>query len=146
MSRFDKYKKDGVIQKPDETTSKEEVPRPKVFLVLAGVMMLIALLAYTFESELFAINYSYDGFLITISFTVLCALFFLMCYRIPRIGLKILGRSAELPMAKEKEASVTYNVFKGEDMMEEKRLQSQRKMARHARKRFSKANQDKKEK
>ena len=69
---------------------------PKIFLVLAGVMVAIAVLAYVFEEELFDMFYQEYTFLLILTGAVMGALFFLYAYRIPKIGLPLLGRSIEL--------------------------------------------------
>ena len=95
--------------------SLEEIQRekarkgPKVlrlYLVAAAFFMGLAIAAYVFETEiqycrcgrdeLFAMNKDELRFLLTLTIPILMALFCLYCYRVPRVGLKLLGYAVEL--------------------------------------------------
>lgn len=113
--------------------------RPKIFLYLAALMLLLAVAAYAFQGSLQGLAGDWTTFLFALVLPVLMALFFLYCYRVPRYGLKLLGRSVELGDPGEKAAGLSYNVFKGESAADEKLAQTRRKSARHLRRRLARA-------
>ena len=117
---------------------RKQIEKPKVFLILAGVMLLVAMVSYVFEEELYDISNSTELFVLLISGSLTLALFFLTCYRVPRLGLKILGRESELGYKKPSSGGVSFNVFKTEDPAEEKMLASARKHTRQTRRSFKK--------
>jgi len=119
--------------------------RLTVFLVLAAVMMLLTILAYVFEEELFDLTYSHEAFIVSITMGVLLALFFLLCYRVPRIGLRLLGRGVELGQPRDdNDSSSTFNVYKSESGTEEKLHHSRRKQSRHLRRKLARNTPDNK--
>jgi len=73
-----------------------ENKHPKIFLFLSALMVLIAVLTFVFEEELFEVYYQDITFLVVLTGSITAALFFLYAYRFPRIGLPLLGRSIEL--------------------------------------------------
>lgn len=113
--------------------------RPKIFLYLAALMVVLAVAAYAFQGSLQGQGGSWTTFLFALILPVLMALFFLYCYRTPRLGLKLLGRSIDLAAHEEKEQGLSYNVFKGDSAVAEKLAQTRRKSARHLRKKLAKA-------
>lgn len=121
------------------TTPPERLQKPKVFLYLAALMILLAVVAYAMQGSLLGRAGSWTTFLFALVLPVLMALYFLYCYRVPRYGLKLLGRSIELGDPGERTQGLSYNVFKGESAIEEKLAQTRRKSARHLRKRLARA-------
>lgn len=122
-----------------EPEQPEEMEKPKIFLYLAALMIFLAVAAYAFQGSLQGLTGSWTTFLFMLVLPVLMALFFLYCYRIPRYGLKLLGRSIELGDPGERAQGLTYNIFKGESASAEKLAQTKRKSARHLRRRLARA-------
>lgn len=121
-----------MVEKP-----QKPIEKPKIFLILAGGMVLVTILTYTFENQLYDISRGSKLFVLLLSGSLGLALFFLTCYRIPRLGLKVLGREAELGYKKSvAKGSVSFNVYKGENTAEEKIQASARKKVRHQRRSF----------
>ncbi len=113
---------------------------PKIFLFLASLMVVIAVLAYVFEDRLFEINYSSSSFIFALIVPIFLALFFLYCYRSKKLVGIILGRPQEIGRLKEKSSGVSFDVFSsGNSAVEEKQMQSRRKKTRHTRKQYAKA-------
>lgn len=115
---------------------RKQIEKPKIFLVLAGLMLLVTMLTYVFEEQLYDISYNSEIFVLLLSGSLVLALFFLTCYRVPRLGLKLLGRESELGYKKPDVGGVSFNVFKGEDPAEGKILASARKKVRQTRRSF----------
>ncbi len=133
----------------------EETPKlsepgkgPIVFLILSSLMMVLAVLSYVFEDVLFDFRNSSDTFVYAITIAVMLALFFLYCYRVPRIGLWILGRSIEIEREADKSGKVrsaTYDIFHVETATEEKMQHRRRKQSRHLRRRLAREAREAKE-
>ncbi len=122
-----------------EKPKYEKPPKgPKIFLYLAALMMVLAVLSYAFENWLFDLYYSASTFVYAITISVLLGLFFLYCYRMPRIGYKLLGRRLEGERdPKSKVPAVTYDIFKDE-MASDIALRHHKRMeARHLRRRLA---------
>ena len=121
-----------------EKPKYEEPPkRPKIFLYLAALMMILEVLSYAFENWLFDLYYSASTFVYAITISVLLGLFFLYCYRMPRIGYKLLGRRLEGERdPKSKVPAVTYDIFKDEMGSDVALRHHRRKTARHLRHRL----------
>lgn len=119
--------------------SPEKPERPRIFLYLAALMIMLAVAAYAMQGSLLGRAGSWTTFLFALVLPVLMALYFLYCYRVPRYGLKLLGRSIELGDPGEKTQGLSYNVFKGESAIEEKLAQTRRKSARHLRRKLARA-------
>ncbi len=122
-----------------EKPEYEEPPRgPRVFLYLAALMMVLAVLSYVFENWLFDLYYSASTFVYAITISVLLGLFFLYCYRLPRIGYKLLGRRLEAERdPQSKVPAVTYDIFKDEMGSDVALRHHKRKTARHLRRRLA---------
>ncbi len=111
---------------------------PKIFLYLAALMMVLAVLSYALENWLFDLYYSASTFVYAITISVLLGLFFLYCYRLPRIGYKLLGRRLEGGRdPKSKVPAVTYDIFKDEMGSDVALRHHERKKARHLRHRLA---------
>ena len=119
---------------------------PKVFLYLAALMMVLAVLSYVFEEWLFDLYFSTSTFVYAITISVLLGLFFLYCYRMPRIGYKLLGRRLEGERdPKSKVPAVTYDIFKDEMGSDVALRHHRRKTARHLRHRLARETKEAKE-
>ncbi|MCH8861354.1 MAG: hypothetical protein IID51_02445 [Proteobacteria bacterium] len=122
-----------------EDQGKTPLEKPKIFLYLAALMILLAVVAYAMQGSILGRAGSWTTFLFALVLPVLMALYFLYCYRVPRYGLKLLGRGIELGDPGEKPQGLSYNVFKSESAGDEKLAQTRRKSARHLRKRLARA-------
>ncbi len=129
--------------------------KPRIFLVLAALMAVIAGLAYFFEDELYfmrPVNPYVPSFLNTyfigiLIFSVIFALFFLYCYKVPKFGNKLLGRAVYPPRERRtSEATVTYNVFADTTPSAVKYAHRRRKLARHERHMYVKRSKPKSKK
>ena len=128
-----------------EKPEYEEPPRgPRVFLYLAALMMVLAILSYVFENWLFDLYYSASTFVYAITISVLLGLFFLFCYRLPRIGYKLLGRRLEAERdPQSKVPAVTYDIFKDEMGSDVALRHHKRKTARQLRRRLAREERQK---
>lgn len=138
VSRFDKYLRNGDKQGPIEKTP-EKPWQSQIFLITSFIFIVLAVLTYVFEDSLLWMNASGTTFMFLIGFFVLAALFFLSAYRMPKLGMWLLGRSLEInddPEAKVK--GTKFDIFTSEGGMEFKSHQSKVKQARHARRKFGK--------
>ena len=136
-SRFDKY-----LTEDKTVVEVEKAPKAawqsNIFLVGAGLMLLVALLSFIFQDSLMMANDSVSDFLYPLIFGVLFALFFMYAYRSKKLGLSLLGRSVELQeKPEENNTSPSYNVFKDESAADVKLQSTHRKKARHMRKQFA---------
>ena len=122
-----------------EKPKYEEPPKgPKIFLYLAALMMVLAVLAYAYEEWLFDLYRSAATFVYAITLSVLLGLLFLYCYRVPKLGHKLLGRRLEGDRdPQSKVPSVTYNIFKAETGADVALRHHKRKTARHLRRRLA---------
>ena len=132
-----------------ETPKKDEGPgKPMVFLLFAAVFVVLAILGYIYEDELFIrrpyrdiISHSTNVYFIGILvFSVLGAFACLFCFLNPKFGNQILGREVTPPPSdpKAKEATITYNVFADSTPSSVKFQHRKRKLARHERHKYAK--------
>lgn len=123
----------------DEIEAEASRPRPG-FLVAAGVCILFALGAYVFEEQIVA---SSDGgqlsFAILLVFLVLASMGFVMCYRSPRLGNKLLGYDVVIGKPnKGVKSDVQFSAgFKADTGADKKRMNSKRKQARYNRRKLA---------
>lgn len=134
------------MTEPDQTlpdqTLNEMMQKPRIgFLIASGVAALLAVVAYIYEEDIVGVGQT-DGSLtyaILLIVLVLAAMFLMICYRVPRMGNKLLGyhRLNAQPKMTAK-SDVQYSAgFKSETGVETKRLNSRRKQARHSRKKLA---------
>ncbi len=141
-SRFDKYLREDKTKKEnfDTVASTDDKPwQSKIFLILSFVMIAMAVLVYLLESSLLWLSQSSTTYMFLLGFFVLGALFFLSAYRMPKIGLWLMGRVVDMkedPQAKVK--GTRFNIFEGESGSEVALHQSKVKSARRARKKYGK--------
>lgn len=145
MPDYSKYaKSEGPARK---TLSGDK--KPVIFLWLASVAIVLALLTYVFNQELY--DRQVSGVVVTILYivTVVFALFFLACYRTPRLARKLMGREAEnvdldpgASVVRERTSGVSWNAFRAESVVEAKALQSQRKLDRYSRRKIIQATRE----
>lgn len=125
-----------------QDTFEGQLTKPRIgFLVAAAVAALLAVTAYIYEDEI--VGSGPDSAGITYAFLlvslVLVSMFFVLCYRSPKIGGRLLGydRLSGKPTKKIK-ADVQYSAgFKLPTGADTKRQNSQRKQVRASRKKLA---------
>ncbi len=121
---------------PDEPLDDYKPPKPNViFLIFAFISMLAAVAVYAYEDDLL-VNSSKAGFAVGLLLLVLLTLFFMLCFRNPVLGDRVLGKRGTV--SKDETSGFKYTGgFKADSAMDEKRLNSSRKSARATRKKFA---------
>lgn len=136
--------------------SLEEIQREKarkgpkilrIYLVGALFFLGLAVAAYVFETELafsdfnqlddFGAEPDNLRFLMALTVPIILALLCVYCYRVPRVGLKLLGYTVELRDEGERLGGVTYDIFQGETGSDQVLQHSRRKQARHTRRKVA---------
>lgn len=125
----------------DENSLQADAERPRVgFLWAAGISSTLAVLAYLFEPVIAgetgenALVYA-----LLLGLLILLSMGLVLCYRVPRIGNRLLGYDvAVMPMREKEKSSLQYTgSFQVESGLTEKRMSSQRKQARHSRRKLA---------
>lgn len=122
-----------------ENTIHEAASKPQpVFLVLASLVSMGAMAIYFYKPEITERS-GEVGFAFLLVFLVLGALFLVLCYRMPRVGNKMLGFSIVIdePEKKINEGYHYTGTFKVETGADEKRQNSKRKQARYNRRKIA---------
>ena len=115
-------------KKPEGQTSEPNL----VFLVAGLVSIAGAVLVYIFEDKIRETSSDF-AFAVGLMLLVLLTLFFLLCYRTPALGDRLLGKHVP-PQAQDK-ANFKYSAgFDSQSGIDAKRLNTQRKSTRAARK------------
>ncbi|NVJ97364.1 MAG: hypothetical protein HWE25_04375 [Alphaproteobacteria bacterium] len=124
-----------------EGSIEAEVNRPRVaFLWAAAVTSVTAVLAYLFEDMLVGQdNENALGYALLLGLLVLVSMFLVLCYRVPRIGNRLLGYDvASIPKREKEKSSLQYTgSFQVETGLTEKHMNSRRKQARHSRRKLA---------
>lgn len=129
------------MTEPDQTV-EELMEKPRIgFLIASAVAAVLAVIAYIFEEDIVSGGAEDTG--ITFAFLlislVLASMFLMLCYRVPRIGNRLLGYhrlNAQSKMTVK--SDVQYSAgYKAESGVETKQLSSRRKQARHSRKKLA---------
>ncbi|MCK0069520.1 hypothetical protein [Kordiimonas laminariae] len=116
-----------------------EASKPKVvFLVAAAVFALVAAFAYLNEEEIIEASGA-TGFALLLMLSVLVSLCLVLCYRMPRLGNRLLGYDVVITKPDEKgKADMQYSGgFKMDGGADLKRQNSRRKEARYSRKKYA---------
>ncbi len=134
-------------QKPDldehaDHTVEVMMQKPRIgFLIASAIAALLAVAAYVFEDQIVGGGPGNSGisFAFLLISLVLAAIFLLLCYRVPRIGNRLLGYHKLNAQPKiTPKSDVQYSAgFKAETGVETKQLNSRRKQARHSRKKLA---------
>lgn len=120
---------------------QSEALRPRIgFVVVAGILCACAVLVYLFENSL--VGPRGEGsvaFAFVLGFLVLSAMIFVLFYRSPRLGNRLLGFDSVLKKpSKSEKSSMSYTgSFHVETGLAEKRMNTQRKNMRHSRKHYA---------
>ena len=115
--------------------------RPRMgFLLASGAAAFVAMVVYIYEDDIISGAPGDSG--ITFAFLlialVLLAMFFLLCYRVPKIGARLLGYHKLTGEKKTVKSDVQFTAgFKSETAVDTKRLNTKRKQARHSRRKLA---------
>lgn len=118
-----------------------ELLKPKMgFLLASGAAAVTAMVVYLFEDDITSGAPGDTG--ITFAFLlialVLLAMFFMLCYRVPRIGARLMGYHKLTGDEKTAKSDVQFTAgFKSETAVDTKRLNTKRKQARHSRRKLA---------
>ncbi|WP_262695606.1 hypothetical protein [Kordiimonas aquimaris] len=118
---------------------QDELNKPRIgFLITAAILSALSLGVYFYEADIVSDNsaLAYSLLLITL---VLAAMFFMLCYRVPRIGNRLLGyhKMVDEP-DKSGKSDVQFSAgFKQETAADKKRMNTQRKQARYSRRKLA---------
>jgi len=124
-----------------EDDFKAELLKPKMgFLLASGAAAVLAMVVYIFEDDITTSAQGDTG--ITFAFLlialVLLAMFFMLCYRVPTIGARLLGYHKLTGAKKTVKSDVQFTAgFKSETAVDTKRLNTKRKQARHSRRKLA---------
>ena len=133
------------VKKADQPEVSELHKPRRIFLVLAFIFTLGAAFAYLYEDSLPSASSanSNTGFLMLLVGCVLLSVFMVLCYRVPRIGNKLLGYGIyEKPKDKFTEGYHYSAGFSTESAVDEKRMNSKRIKTRSQRKKYAKATRE----
>ncbi len=125
----------------DQDELRNEALRPRIgFVIVAGILCAAAVLVYLFEDAL--VGPRGEGsvaFAFVLGFLVLTAMIFVLFYRVPRLGNRLLGFESVLrkPSKSEKSSMSYTGSFHVETGLAEKRMNTQRKSMRHSRKHYA---------
>lgn len=126
-------------QNDDQNDILDEARKPKViFLILASVAALGAVVAYMYQSAIVEAS-GITTFAFLLLMLVLIAMGFMLCYRVPKIGNRLLGYDIVIG-PKEKPVNEGYHytgVFKVETGVDTKRQNSKRKQSRYNRRKIA---------
>lgn len=124
----------------DDSDFNTQMQKPRTgFLISAGIAAALAAGAYIFQDDFAGPDDSGVTLALVLLVLVFAAMFLLLCYRVPRIGNRLLGyhklNSDEKMSVK---SDVQYSAgFKSDTAVDTKRLNSRRKQARHSRKKLA---------
>ncbi|WP_417451853.1 hypothetical protein [Kordiimonas sp.] len=127
--------------KKEENELQADALKPRIgFLVVAGVLCAGAVAVYMFEDMLVGTRGEGSvAFAFVLGFLVLSAMVFILFYRVPRLGNRLLGFDSVLTKeGKSEKSSMSYTgSFHVETGLAEKRMNTQRKIARHSRRHYA---------
>ncbi len=123
----------------DEINAEASKPRV-IFLIASGIFSIIAAVSYFNEEKIIEAS-GPTGFAVLLMLTIMVAMCLLLCYRIPRLGNRLLGYDVVLAKPDDKgKADMQFSGgFKMDGGTELKRQNSRRKEARHSRKKYAEA-------
>lgn len=125
----------------DDDDFQTELMKPKMgFLLASGSAAVLAMVVYFLEDEITAGAQNDSG--ITFAFLlialVLLSMFFMLCYRVPRIGNRLMGYDKLTGRKKTVKSDVQYTAgFKSDTAVDAKRMNTKRKQARHSRRKLA---------
>lgn len=111
----------------------------RIWLVLGLITISATVVAYLYQDDI--IYYSNDSmfaYSVLLILLVVMTLFFVMCYRNPALGEKIIGKAPDIEHGDKEKTSFLYTGFtKTQSASDEKILNSARKKARSSRKHYA---------
>ncbi len=125
----------------DKDDFQTELLKPKMgFLISSGITAALAMAVYFLEEQIRPGGAGDTG--ITFAFIlialVLAAIFLLLCYRQPHIGNRLMGYHKLTSDKETAKSDVQFTAgFKSETAVDEKRMNTKRKQARHSRKKLA---------
>ncbi len=123
----------------DQDDIMEVARKPKpIFLVLASVAALGAVVAYLYQNTIVEAS-GITAFAFLLLMLVLIAMGFMLCYRVPKIGNRLLGYDIVIA-PKKKSVNEGYHytgTFKVETAIDTKRQNSKRKQSRYNRRKIA---------
>lgn len=131
--------RDHMNKKEDSLEAEVNRPRP-VFLWAAAITSVAAVLGYLFEPAIAGEDGENAlGYAVLLILLVILTVFLVLCYRVPRIGNRLLGYDvATMPKRDQEKSSLNYAAsFKVESGLTEKHMSSRRKQARHSRRKLA---------
>ncbi|WP_417463319.1 hypothetical protein [Kordiimonas sp.] len=130
-----------MVKKNNENELDAEARRPRVgFLWAAGVLCVMAVLTYLSENVIVGPRGEGAlGYAIVLGIEILIAMCLLLCYRVPRLGNRLLGFDMMLKKpSKGEKSSMSYTgSFHVETGAAEKRMNTRRKEARYSRRKLA---------
>lgn len=122
-----------------EKAHREGPKKNPIWLIFGLVTISATVAAYLFEDDILYIsNGSEFAYSVLLLLLVLMTLFFVMCYRNPALGEKIIGKAPDVERGKKDKTSFLYTGFtKTSSASDEKILNSGRKKARSTRKHYA---------
>lgn len=111
----------------------------RIWLLLGLITISATVVAYAFQEDIvYLSNGSVFAYSVLLILLVLMTLFFVMCYRNPALGEKILGKAPDVKHSEKDKTSFLYTGFtKTPSASDEKILNSARKKNRSSRKHYA---------
>jgi hypothetical protein len=111
----------------------------RIWLLLGLITISATVVAYAFQEDIvYLSNGSVFAYSVLLILLVVMTLFFVMCYRNPVLGEKIIGRAPDVEHSEKDKTSFVYTGFtKSQSAKDEKILHSKRKRARSSRKHYA---------
>jgi len=119
---------------------KNKGPQKNIMWLLFGLITISAtVVAYAYQDDIiFYSNGSVFAYSVLLILLVLMTLFFVMCYRNPALGEKIIGKAPNVDQTQNEKSSFHYTGFtKTNSASDEKILNSKRKKTRNTRKHYA---------
>jgi len=124
-------------QKPAETP---KLKPHKGFLLAASITVLAVIFAYMYQEDIVYLSdtESHMGFVTLIIMLLVLSIFFIFCYRNPKIGAMFLNKDKSVKNTKKDKTTYHFSAgFKAETGLDEKRLNTARKSKRVTRKKLA---------
>ena len=120
-------------------------PRKNPLWLFLGLITISAtVVAYAYQDDIIYLsNGSVFAYSVLLILLVVMTLFFVMCYRTPALGEKIIGKAPDIEHSEKDNTAFHYTGFtKTDSASDEKRLNSRRKKTRNTRKRYAAATRE----
>ena len=122
-----------------ENKAPKRAEKNRLWLVLALVTISLTVVAYAYQDDIiYWSNESAFAYSVLLLLLVLMTLFFLMCYRNPSLGEKIIGGAPDVERSEKDKTAFHYTGFTTTDSASDaKRLNTSRKKTRSNRKHYA---------